>query len=134
MQAEASRPGAGVDWARTSTVLMETRRRDGTWVATPVSLVMDGTVGYFRTYDAAGKAKRLRNFPEVRVAPSTLRGRPTGPAAEARVRLLHGAEAEHARRLLARRYPVLHGLLVPWAHRLKGWTTLHYELQLSDRR
>jgi hypothetical protein len=37
------------------TILLETRKRDGTWVATPVSVVVDedGRV-YFRTYDAAG--------------------------------------------------------------------------------
>jgi PPOX class probable F420-dependent enzyme len=134
MQGKTAHRSAGVDRLRTGTVLLETRRRDGSWVATPVSLVVEGTRAYFRTYDAAGKAKRLRNFPEVRLAPSTLRGRPRGPAVEARARLLHGAEAEQARRLLARRFPVLHGLLVPWAHRLKRWTTLHYELELPDRR
>jgi uncharacterized protein len=134
MQGKTAHRSAGVHWQRTGTVLLETRRRDGSWVATPVSLVVDGTRAYFRTYDASGKAKRLRNFPEVRVTPSTLRGRPRGPAVEARARLLHGADAAHARRLLARRFPVMHGLLVPWTHRLKGWTTLHYELQLPDRR
>jgi PPOX class probable F420-dependent enzyme len=123
---------AGTDWGRTTTVLLETRRRDGTWVPTPVSLVTDGRSAYFRTYDAAGKAKRLRTFPDVRVAPCTLRGRRLGPSVQARVRLLDGAEAERARRLLARRFPVLHGRLVPWLHRLRGWTTLHYELQLPD--
>ena len=121
-----------VDWTTTSTVVLETRRRDGTWVPSAVSLVADGPHLYFRTYDASGKAKRLRNFPDVRVAPSTLRGRPLGPAVTGRARLLHGEEAEHVRALLARRFPVLHGRLVPWMHRRKGWTTLHYELVLDE--
>jgi PPOX class probable F420-dependent enzyme len=121
-----------VDWARTRTVRLETRKRNGDWVATPVSLVVEGGRAFFRTYDAAGKAKRLRNFPDVRVAPCTMRGRPTGPAVPATARLLSGAEAEHARSLLARRYPLLHGKLVPWTHRRKGWTTLHYELAFAD--
>jgi PPOX class probable F420-dependent enzyme len=111
-------------------VLLETRRRDGSWVATPVSLVTEGARSYFRSYDAAGKAKRMRNYPDVRVAPCTLRGRPLGPSVAARVRPLDGAEAEQVRRMLARRFPVLHGRLVPWIHHLKGWTTLHYELEL----
>ncbi|HUZ56858.1 MAG TPA: PPOX class F420-dependent oxidoreductase [Streptosporangiaceae bacterium] len=113
------------------TVLLETRKRDGTWVATPVSLVADGERAYFRTYDAAGKAKRLRNFQQVRVAPSTLRGKPVCPAIDGRARMLHGAEADHARSLLAARYPVLHGWLVPMMHRRKGWTTEHYELTVA---
>jgi PPOX class probable F420-dependent enzyme len=121
------------DWGRTSTVLIETKRKDGTWVPTPVSLVAAGSNLYFRTYDAAGKAKRLRNFPDVRVAPATLRGRPVGPAVPGRARLLQGEEAERARALLARRFPLLHGRLVPWMHRRKGWTTLHYELVLDER-
>ena len=124
------------DWSRTSTVLLETRRRNGIWVPTPVSLVTEGSGpsfrAWFRTYDAAGKAKRLRNLPEVRVAPATLRGRPLGPAVPARARLLDGLEAQHARELLARRYPLLHGRLVPWVLRRKGWTTLHYELVLDE--
>jgi PPOX class probable F420-dependent enzyme len=121
-----------VDWAATSSVVLETQRRDGSWVPTTVSLVADGSHLYFRTYDASGKAKRLRNFPDVRVAPATLRGRPLAPAVHARARLLHGDEAEHARAVLARRFPVLHGRLVPWMHRRKGWTTLHYELVLCE--
>ena len=121
-----------VDRLGTSTVLLETKRKDGTWVPTPVSLVTEGAHLYFRSYDASGKAKRLRNFPDVRVAPATLRGRALGEPVPGRARLLHGDEAEHARALLARRFPLLHGRLVPWMHRRKGWTTLHYELVLDE--
>jgi uncharacterized protein len=121
-----------VDWSAISTVLIETQRRDGSWVPTPVSLVADGERLYFRTYDTSGKTKRLRNFPAVRVAPATLRGRSLAPAVRGHVRPLQGEEAEHARALLARRFPVLHGRLVPWMHRRKGWTTLHYELVLDE--
>ena len=112
----------------TKTVLLETRKRDGTWVKSPVSVVVEGGHAYFRTYDAAGKHKRLRNFPEVRLAASTMRGKPTGPTVEGRARQLDGADADHARALLAKRFPVLHGKLVPWYHHRKGWTTQHYEV------
>ena len=115
------------------TMLLETRKRDGTWVATPVSVAVDddGRV-YFRTYDASGKHKRLRNFPEVRIAPATtVRGRPTGPACTGIAHRVTGAEEGRARELLARKYPVLHGHLVPWEHRRRGWTTVHYELKLD---
>jgi uncharacterized protein len=115
---------------RQRTIRLETRKRDGTWVATPVSIVADGERLYFRSYDAAGKAKRLRNFPEVRVAPSTFRGRPTGPALAGTARLLDDDEAARARELLAAKYPWLHGRMVPAIHRRKGWRTLHYELEL----
>jgi PPOX class probable F420-dependent enzyme len=110
------------------TVQLQTRKRDGTWVPTPVSLVIEGDRAYFHTYDASAKYKRLRNFPQARLAASTFRGKATGPLVEGRVRVLDGAEAQHARELLAARFPLLHGKMVPWMHRRKGWATVHYEV------
>lgn len=123
-QASEVRRGHG-----STTIRLETRKRDGTWVPSPVSLATAEGHAYFRTYDASGKAKRLRNFPEVRYAPCTLRGRPKSQTVEGTARLLDGAEAARARRVLAQAYPVLHRFLVPLIHRLKGWTTLHYALE-----
>jgi PPOX class probable F420-dependent enzyme len=114
------------DLARCRTVRLETRKRDGTWVGTAVNLVVVDGRAFFRTYDASGKAKRLRNFSEVRVAPSTVGGRATGPAVDGLATLVDGADADLARGLLARKHPLLHRWLVPWMHRRKGWTTLHY--------
>lgn len=110
-------------------VLLETRKRDGTWVGTPVSIVAGDGRLFFRAYDASGKAKRLRNFREVKVTPSDYRGKPTGATLTGVATLLAGPDAARARALLAAKYPLLQGRLVPWMHRLKGWTTLHYELE-----
>jgi PPOX class probable F420-dependent enzyme len=110
------------------TALLTTFRRDGTPVATPVTIVVDGDRAVFRTYHTAWKAKRLRNNPEVEIAPSTVRGEPLGPAFRARTRLLEGDEAKRARRMLRRRAPVLQGFVVPLNHRLARRRTLHYEL------
>lgn len=93
-----------------------------------MSIAVDGGRAFVRTYDAAWKVKRMRNHPEVEIAPSTATGKPTGPALRARTTLLTGAEAEHAARALARKYRFLHGVLVPFMHRRKHWRTLHYEL------
>jgi PPOX class probable F420-dependent enzyme len=109
-------------------VLLTTYKRDGTPVGTAVNVVVEGDHAYFRTWDTAWKLKRIRNNPEVEFAPSTARGRPTAPATKARARVLEGEEAAHAGRLLARKYPVLHGLLVPLIHRLRGNKTMHVEL------
>jgi PPOX class probable F420-dependent enzyme len=113
------------------TALLETLKRDGTWVPTPVSLVAaDGRL-YFRSYRQASKAKRLRNFPQVRLAPCTMRGTPTGAAVTGRARLLDGEQEVLVRRLLRRRFPVMHGIAVPLTHRLKGLATQHYEIDLD---
>ena len=110
------------------TILLTTYKRDGTAVATPVSLAFDGERAYFRSYDKAWKTKRLRHNPAVQAAPATLRGKPTGPAIRARATLLDGEQARVAARALARRHRVLQAILVPAAHRLMHYQTMHYEL------
>ena len=113
---------------RTKTILLTTYRRDGTPVATPVSIAFDGDRAFFRTWHTAHKATRLRRNPDVEAAPATLKGTPTGPAVPARARLLDGRDAQLAARALARRHRVLHRGLVPFAHRLMRYRTVHYEL------
>ena len=113
------------------TVVLTTFRRDGTPVPTAVSLAVDGDRAVFRTFAKAGKTRRLRNDPTVEVAPSTLRGVPTGPALRGTARRLDGEEDRAAARLLRHKHPVLHGLLVPLAHRVgraKTGRTIHFEL------
>ena len=116
-------------FAAQPTVLLTTFRRDGTPVATPVSLAVEGDHGYVRTFASSGKFKRIRNDPTVEVAPSTFRGQATGPALRGRVRILDGAEAGHARTLIERKHPWLHGRLVPLAHRLAKMQTVYLELR-----
>jgi uncharacterized protein len=116
----------------TKTVLLTTFKRDGTPVATPVSIAFDGDRAFFRTWNEAWKAKRLANDPRVEVGPSTLRGEATGPAIPARARLLDGADARRAARALAGRHRLLQAIAVPLGHRLMRVTTLHYELMPAD--
>jgi len=83
-------------------VLLQTRKRDGSWVDTPVNIAVQGDRAYFRTPGKASKNKRLRNYPEVQVRPCSWSGKPTaGPAMTARARLLRrgvqGGRAAHRR-------------------------------------
>jgi len=127
MATETLDPFVG-QWA----ILLTTYRRDGTPVGTAVNVVVEGDHAYFRTWYTSGKLKRLRNNPDISFAPSTPGGRPTGPAIRARARILEGEESAHASRLLDRKYPIMHRILVPLVHRLRGYTTMHIELKLSD--
>jgi PPOX class probable F420-dependent enzyme len=115
-------------FVRQGTILLQTKKHDGRWVPTPVSIAVDGDRAYIRTYVGAGKSKRLRNFPEVRFCASTFGGTPTGATLHARARLLDADEAHAAARRLSRKYPLLHGIFVPLVHRIKRTSTLHYEL------
>jgi len=109
-------------------VLLTTYKRDGTPVGTAVNIVVEGDHAYFRTWDTAWKLRRIRNNPEVEFALSTARGRPTAPAVQARATVLEGEGSARAGRLLAHKYPAMHGLLVPLVHRLRGNKTMHVEL------
>jgi PPOX class probable F420-dependent enzyme len=108
--------------------LLTTYRRGGTPVGTPVNIVVDGDRAFVRTFDTAWKLKRIRNNPTVEIAPSTVRGKPTGPAIGARARVLGGSESDHASHALNKKYPIVHGVLVPLAHRFQGNKTVHIEL------
>jgi uncharacterized protein len=83
-----------------------------------VSIAFDGDRAFFRTWHKAWKTGRLAHSQHVQVAPSTLRGKPTGPALSAQARLLEGQEAAVAAKALARHHPFLQRLLVPLTHRL----------------
>jgi uncharacterized protein len=121
---------SGLDAVRDAkTILLTTYKRDGTPVETPVSIAFGGGRAYFRSYDKAWKTKRLRSNPHVEVAASTLRGRRTGPLTGARAVLLDGEQARAAARALRRRHRLLQAVLVPLAHRLLGYQTMHYELR-----
>lgn len=113
----------------TKYIQLTTFRRDGTAVSTPVHIVADGDTAFFRTWNVAGKAKRLRHTPAVQIAPSTFRGRPLGSPIRAEAHLLEGEASEQAARLLAGKHPILHGRLIPWYHRRRGWTTQQYRLE-----
>ncbi len=116
------------------TMVLTTFKRDGTPVDTPVSVAVAGERIFFRSYTKAWKVKRLRRNPSVEVTPSTLLGKPRGRRFRARARLLHAqADLAAAHSALARRQPVLQGLLVPLTHKLLGYTTVHYELEPAGR-
>ena len=117
---------------RPGTILPTAYRRDGTPVGTPVHVAVEGERAFVRTPDTTGKLKRIRRTPGVEVRPSTFGGRPTGAAIRARARVLGGEESARAGRMLARKYPVLHGLLIPLVHRLRGNETMHIELSPAE--
>ena len=72
-----------------------------------------------------------------RDALATVRGVPTGPAIHAGARRLDGAEARQGARPPRREHPLLHGVLVPLAHRVgrrRTGRTGHVDLVPDGRR
>ncbi len=84
--------------------LLTTFRRSGDAVPTPVWFGLAAGKLYFHSESSVGKMKRIRNEPRVLVAPCTLRGKPLGPPAEGRARVLGEEEADSAERAIADNY------------------------------
>lgn len=113
------------------TVLLTTYRRDGTPVGTPVNIAVEDERAFVRSFEGAWKLKRISNNPIVEIAPSTVGGKATGTALRGRARILSGDEAAHASRTIEKKYPVLHGIIVPLVHSLRRTKTVHFEITPS---
>lgn len=68
-------------------ISLETYRRNGEPVRTPVWFLKEDGVLYVHTEDSSGKVKRIRRNPKVRVAPSHFRGKPKAEYIDARAEL-----------------------------------------------
>ena len=85
-------------------ISLETFRRNGDAVRTPVWFAeADGALYVYSLADA-GKVKRIRATPRVRVAPCDMRGNLKGDWLEAEARVVDGAEAQRGQELLKKKY------------------------------
>jgi uncharacterized protein len=117
-------------------VLLTTYKRDGTPVGTAVNIAVDGDHAFVRTWGTSGKIKRIRNNPEVEVAPSTASGKTTGPAIHARARIVgddERAEQSLASKLIEQRHPFVQGIAVKYGHRLLRRKATYIELTPAEQ-
>ena len=85
-------------------ISLTTLRKTGAKVATPVWFGEDGDKLYVMTLSKMGKTKRIRNNPQVTVAPCTMRGKLTGSEIAATARILPPEEHAHAQQTINRKY------------------------------
>ena len=85
-------------------ISLSTFRKSGIKVPTPVWFGEEGDKLYVMTLSKMGKTKRVRNNPQVTVAPCTIRGRVTGPEIAALARILPPEEHARARKTVNRKY------------------------------
>jgi PPOX class probable F420-dependent enzyme len=104
-------------------ISLKTFRKNGVGVATPVWFGEEGERLYVMTRSDMGKTRRIRNNPQVRVAPCTIRGTVTGAEFAATARILPPQEHARARQAINRKY---------WAARIPflWWRTDTY-IELS---
>lgn len=85
-------------------VSLATFRKNGVAVCTPIWFAEEGGKLCFMTSSDTGKYKRIRNNPEVKIAPCTIRGKITGPEFAARARILPAEDADRVRRAIRAKY------------------------------
>ncbi len=90
---------------------LETFRKNGAGVKMPVCFVEDGGVLFVRTVAASGKVKRIRNHPQVHIAPCKMDGTLIGDWIEASARLVSDPEIDRkVDRLLGKKYGLMKSL------------------------
>jgi len=94
---------AGLQGARQA--LIVSFRRNGDPMPTPVNcaLAEDGRL-YFRSEPHTAKMRRIDANPRVLVGPCSIRGKPRGPLAEGRARILPAGESQPAREAIRRNW------------------------------
>jgi PPOX class probable F420-dependent enzyme len=89
---------------------LESVKRDGTPVQTPVWFAEKQGVLYAYTLANAGKVKRIRRNPHIRIAPCTMRGTVIGPWMEAEATIVDATTAAHGHALLRQKYGWMKGI------------------------
>jgi uncharacterized protein len=83
---------------------LESVKRDGTPVQTPVWFAEDQGILYVYTLANAGKVKRIRCHPRIRIAPCTMSGKVIGPWVKADASIVDATTAAYGHALLRHKY------------------------------
>ena len=83
---------------------LETYKKDGTYVRTPVWFVIDNDLIYVITRDSTGKVKRLRNNQDVRIVLCSFKGEPKSEWIKGKAEKITGDEADKAIKLRKKKY------------------------------
>jgi uncharacterized protein len=85
-------------------ICLITFRKTGAPVSTPVWFGEDDDRVYVKTRSDSGKYKRIRNNPQVRIAPCTMRGKIIGQEFSAKARILPEQDWPYADATIKKKY------------------------------
>jgi PPOX class probable F420-dependent enzyme len=91
---------------------LETFRRNGESMKTPVWFVQDGEMIYIRTVDGSGKVKRIRNNGNVNIAPCAVDGKLLGDWVPVHACQVHDPQIDRKVGLLIRKKYGLIGIIL----------------------
>jgi len=83
---------------------LETYKKDGTPIRTPVWFVIDKNLIYVITRESTGKVKRLRNNQNVRIVPCSFKGEPKNEWVKGAAEKITGDEADKVIKLRKKKY------------------------------
>jgi hypothetical protein len=108
---------------------LETLRKSGAAVKTPVWFVIEEDCLYVRTIDNSGKVKRIRKNSNVRVAVCDMRGKPNGEWENGKAVLIAGEMDARVEKLLMKKYGLMKKLM---EFRSKSQNTQYVTIQISS--
>ena len=111
-------------------ISLETYKKDGTPVRTPVWFVIDNDLIYVITRNSTGKVKRLRNNHDVRITPCSFKGKPKDEWIKAKAENITGDEADKAIKLRKKKYGLSARLIGVFTSQ-KG-SLIVYSIKITD--
>jgi PPOX class probable F420-dependent enzyme len=92
-------------------ISLGTRKHDGAVVRTPVWFVVDGSDLIITTESTSGKAKRIRNYPEIDLAECNMRGRIGGELITAAAQVMPTSVYADCEKLFIKKFKLMYKLM-----------------------
>jgi len=107
---------------------LETYKKDGTPVRTPVWFVIDNDLIYVITRESTGKVKRLKNNHDVRIVLCSFKGEPKNEWIEGKADKITGEKADMVINLRKKKY----GMSARLVGLLRKGNSIVYSIELTD--
>ena len=92
------------DLSKFKYINIETFRKNGTGIRTPIWFIIYQGLIYFRTDLKSGKVKRIKNNPHIRIAPCDIRGNLKGDWFDGKVKFADSAESSIVYSMIDKKY------------------------------
>ena len=107
---------------------LETYKKDGTSVRTPVWFVIDNDLIYVITRESTGKVNRLKNNHDVRIVLCSFKGEPKNEWIKGKAEKITGEKADIVIKLRKKKY----GMSARLVGLLRKGNSIVYSIELTD--